>query len=639
AALGPFDLDRYAAGFAPEIAYVDRRTLGLPPAHGEEAVFRLLGTMLEVADGVTTRVDDVLALRSDALLARWTNAGIDRAGGGPSERPFLWLGVFGADGLLTRIELFDADRDDQALARFDVLTSAPSTPSAGAAARAAGRRRRVRANAATAHCARLDAAIAARDADALAALLTDRTEIIYHPSGAVYGRDGLLRSGRPFVPAPASTSRTEPLAALGNSLALFRHAVSASGVARGSFDVGTYELDVVALVEADAQDRAVRAEVFAEDHLGQAIVRLYERHAELLPDSESRAPARPTARSAESPFDPFNIDIAGALHPEIEFLDHRLIGFEPTRGAEQLLTRLRTLETVATDVAVGIDGVLSLRANGLLVSWTQRGTAREGGGTFETTFLLLWVFGPDGLATHQEIFPSDREGEAIARFDELTGELPPTMPSRAVAQRNRRVRPNAATANDAGIAAAIAAQDGDALATLFAESLENVEHPTGAVYHREGVLRGFRSLLAARDPQYRQEPLATLCDALALCRVSWGASGLVGGKFDVGAYETDGIYFIEVDAHGRRLRTERFLVERLGDAVARLYERYAELLPEGPARTRAAATARSAAAMVGPIDVARWAPALAPALEFADHRHVSLESGQGAQAYLRSLQA
>src|SRR5215475_2468922 len=119
--------------------------------------------MLEVADDVTTRIDDVLALRSDALLLRWTNVGIDRVGGGAYERPFLWLGVSGADGLLTRIELFDADRADQALARFDALTSAPSAPSAGAAARAAGGRRRVQANAATAHVARVDPALAARD--------------------------------------------------------------------------------------------------------------------------------------------------------------------------------------------------------------------------------------------------------------------------------------------------------------------------------------------------------------------------------------------------------------------------------------------------------------------------------------------
>src|SRR5262249_26518973 len=189
--------------------------------------------------------------------------------------------------------------------------------------------------------------------------------------------------------------------------------------------------------------------------LSDALARLYAWHAHLLPDGPARARAAATARSVEALFDPFNIDrIAGALHPAIEFLDHRPLGFEPTRGAEQLLTRLRTLNSVATDIVVGIDDVLSLRSNGFLVHFVQCGTARDGGGSFETIFLLSWIFGPDGLATHQELFPSDGEKEAIARFDELTGELPATTPSRAVAQRKRRVRPNAASASAVAFEAA-----------------------------------------------------------------------------------------------------------------------------------------------------------------------------------------
>src|SRR5262249_10275018 len=155
------------------------------------------------------RIDDVLALRDYALLVRWTNFGTDRTSGGAYERHFLWLGVSGTDGLLTRIELFDADRDDQALARFDVLTSAPPAPSTGAAARASGRRRRLQPNAATAHVARVDAAVAARDADALPALYADQTEVVHHPSGAVYGRDGVLASWRAVMRVPDATSRHE----------------------------------------------------------------------------------------------------------------------------------------------------------------------------------------------------------------------------------------------------------------------------------------------------------------------------------------------------------------------------------------------------------------------------------------------
>jgi hypothetical protein len=35
----------------------------------------------------------------------------------------FWATPFGADGLAMRIEVFDIDRDAQALARFDALTT------------------------------------------------------------------------------------------------------------------------------------------------------------------------------------------------------------------------------------------------------------------------------------------------------------------------------------------------------------------------------------------------------------------------------------------------------------------------------------------------------------------------------------
>src|SRR5262249_2359903 len=94
---------------------------------------------------------------------------------------------------------------------------------------------------------------------------------------------------------------------------------------------------------------------------------------------------------------------------------------------------------------------------------------------------------------------------------------------------------------------------------------------------------------------------------------------------------------IEVDAQGQRRRTELFAVDRLGDAVARLYERYAQLLPDGPERERAAATARSVATLEGPVKVDRWATAIARGAETADHRTLGLGRARGADALLRGL--
>src|SRR5262249_44041765 len=140
ALLGPFDLDRFATGIAPTLDAVDYRHVALEPSHTAEAWLRGLRSLLEVADGVTNQIEDVLAAQPATFLVRLRNFGTDRAGGGAYERHFLWLGRFGPDGLLARLELFEVEHVDTALARFDALTAdaAPRRPA-----------RRVRPNAAT----------------------------------------------------------------------------------------------------------------------------------------------------------------------------------------------------------------------------------------------------------------------------------------------------------------------------------------------------------------------------------------------------------------------------------------------------------------------------------------------------------
>src|SRR5262249_5191781 len=152
----------------------------------------------------------------------------------------------------------------------------------------------------------------------------------------------------------------------------------------------------------------------------------------------------------------------------------------------------------------------------------------------------------------------------------------------------RRVRANAATANAVRMVAAVAARDPDAFDTLFTDDVGVIHHPTGAVYERLGALANYRRIFRAEDLTFAKEPLATLGDSLALTRTSWSASATSGGRFDVGAYESSEIDLIEGDAQGRCRRREVFATDRLGDAIARLYQRYADLLPDGPARTRAA---------------------------------------------------
>jgi class 3 adenylate cyclase len=611
----------YGTELASDIEWFDHRSVGIGSLHGREALLRHFRALLELTETWAARVDDILCLRADALLVRWTNSGTQRAGGGAYERHLLQLWAFGADGLVRRWEQFDAEQEAEALARFDELTAEPP-PTRPV-------RRRVRSNAATANAARLNAAIAARDADAILALVSEGFEGVLHPTGLVLDRQETLAWWRLFFADRDAGFRAEPLAVLGDSLALCCQTWAGSASDDAALDVGPYQRDVFALIEADAQARVERLEVFDFDRLASAVARLYERYAELLPDGPERRRAAAIARSVAV----WNGDLeryAASLAPSVEVRDHRILGTWSLRGAEEFL-RHWSAQLGVGSVDVRDHELLALEPDAFLVRRTWFGADRVGGGAFEMENLALFAFGADGLVTRVELFDTDRDAEALARFDELA-EPPAPPPTR------RRVRPNAATATVARTNAAVAARDSDALAPWHSDRLEAVLHATGAVLDRQQALDWWSlSFEEDRGGGFRVEPIATLGDSLVLSRNSWIGTASAGPRFDIGAYQMDSFHLVEVDAEARLERVEVFAEDRLGDAVAHLYERYAELLPEGPARARAAAIARSVAAALGPYEIGRYAEGFAPDIRYEDRRTLGLGSARGAEAVLRVL--
>src|SRR5262249_39332764 len=148
--------------------------------------------------------------------------------------------------------------------------------------------------------------------------------------------------------------------------------------------------------------------------------RLYERYADLLPDGPERARAAATARSVAVVMGPIDPDcFATAFAPAIEVVDHRILGTWSASGAEAALQHHRSLLEVA-DGIVREDDIIDLCPDALLVRRMNFGTVRASGGAYERQFILLSLFGTDGLVSHWEFFDPDREAEALARFDELT---------------------------------------------------------------------------------------------------------------------------------------------------------------------------------------------------------------------------
>src|SRR5262249_41445931 len=61
----------------------------------------------------------------------------------------------------------------------------------------------------------------------------------------------------------------------------------------------------------------------------------------------------------------------------------------------------------------------------------------------------------------------------------------------------RRLQANAATAMAACLDAAVAARDPAKLASLFADELKAMNHPTGTVHDQQGILASFNALMRA----------------------------------------------------------------------------------------------------------------------------------------------
>src|SRR5437868_4721058 len=156
---------------------------------------------------------------------------------------------------------------------------------------------------------------------------------------------------------------------------------------------------------------------------------------------------------------------------------------------------------------------------------------------------------------------------------------------------------------------------------------------TAATYGAEGIQTGARRLLQSPAARARHTPLATLGDSWSLVRRELSGAG--GGRFDVGAYEIVDVAIHGTDERGRLRHCEIFAAERLRAAVARLYERYAESLPEGSARSRASGVARTLATFDGPLDADRITHRCTSSVECVDHRTLGTWSSRGKEEWLR----
>jgi class 3 adenylate cyclase/ketosteroid isomerase-like protein len=582
----------------------------------------------EAAVGLATAAVEIAAT-TDALLdhadARLALAAASRAAGNHTKADAeerrareLWEAK-GATILAERAGANDDGRGSH--------TSSSATAGAHSSPAGSPQQRVSRANAASALAERFTAAFAARDRDDLSACLSATYEQIEHSTASRFARDEVLNSLENLLRSDAPYFEMRVLVTLGPSLCLALRRSGADGADAERYDVGAYETEAFHVIETDGDGLLKRSEFFAPDRLNEAIACLYERYADRRPDGPQRDRSFSVCRAMSAMLTaPTDVDrVAPMLSPDFESVDHRPLSTWSLRGADAWIEHISALNEVADHIDMRADDVLAVTPSALLIRRTHSGIDHRGGGAYERTFVVLWAIDEGGRFTLAEWFDEEKTDDALARFDELTA-----LSGRSAAAP-RRVEPNAATALDERLTAAIAARDIDAIERDIAENFEYVHHPTGTQYEKRGFVDQWRLGFAAERLGRRVELLATLGSSLMLGREWTNVSGLSDENLEsFGPAEIHDVFISEVDEGGCR-RVEIFAPERLSNAVARLYELYAELSPEGPERERVLRVAPALAAQLGAPEREGFDTAWDPGIEFVDHRPLGFENMRGAE--------
>jgi len=613
----------------PDVEIVDHRRVGYGGLLTRDKADEWGHATEELSEDRQIRVDAVLALTPDALLRRTTESGKLRSTGGDFENSFCSLSIFGPDGKVARQELYDGNAEATALARFDELAGA-SAPAASTQAQ-----RRVRPNAATRSLERFGSVINGRDEEALSRTFDESLHVTHHPSQATYGRREMLGTWRSILTAEHMEFRSEILASLGNTLALERHSLVLEGLVEAHVaDFGRTDFDEIALIETDEEGAWTHCEIFDAEQLLKAISRFYERYAERLADGPERVRTMAASCAVAAMIDVSDVERwATAFDPAVEAVDHRLLGSWSASGARAARAHMESLLALASEVRFRTDDILALTSELFLARVMHSGMTQAGGGGYERPFLLLSVFGSDGLVARQDYFDVGREAEALARLDGLTGTLAEPVPM------HRRVRPNAASDAMLRLASVLNARDLDAVERMHSELLETIEHDYVVSYGRGGQLDVAERMMRVPEFDIRIEPLATLGENAALVRRIATGSGKTGGNFDVGDYELEHLVVCELDEAGKFVRNELFASDRLSEALVRLYERYAELLLDGSEQERAATMAQAIRAMQDALATDSLDPSIGRDIELVDHRVLGTWNARGRDAVLEQFQS
>jgi hypothetical protein len=588
------DWGAYAAGHAPDLVCHDHRLLGWGTLHGVAAWMQRQQVLVELAPDAGARMDHVTIAEHGALRSIVISGTRD---GGTFEIAFLRVDEVDASGRICRIDLYDFDKVDDALARFAEIAAAGAIPLPPLAKPTAGTRA----------VERLYQHIDTQNWDA--ARRACAPHFTFEDRRAIVGVSGdvelMIASCIEVQALGLRSARREVLATAGDRVTVIKH-LWAAGPSDGRVEV---EYLTVHEIDADGLYTTIRLFDAADPLVAQR--EAWARWAAIDP---TMAEMTTNLGAVGDAWNAKDLDRLRALLAEdLAAEDHRRTGIGRSEGREAYLQSVAVLWELAPDSRLDVGLVWLVHAPHGGVHLCRRSGRLPDGGEFVAEFLVLIVLERE-LAVRLEVFEVDAADAALARFAALRPD-PLRIPPNAVARTLDRVQ------------AAVRAGDDGAVMALFAPSCV-VEDRRALFRTSSTVGEGRGNVRWAMDGGWTGTStlIATAGDRLALHRIVW-STGDAGARAEIETFNVD-----EVDADARLVRSLIFDPDDRAAAFRALGYRHLQI-------TRPSAMARVEALRAADGDLTRLRAAFPDDFFFHDRRRTGLGKIDGADAYVRSVVA
>jgi class 3 adenylate cyclase len=508
----------------PDWVNVDRRRMTM---YAPGDVFKYVRGGWNYISDISFRIEAVHQLTNLGAVVTHTGRGTSQEGFDAEWREIHVMTVEG--DLFNRSEMFDEADLDDALARFEELNQ--PTPHLE--------------NAASRVDKRFQACFAARDWDVMAKMLSDgfsiedRRRVVN--MGNSHGRDAEL-TVHAYATVGTQNVKSTVIATRAQRVALNHYRFSGPDQRADAFRV-----EMLAVVEIDADERMAAVVVFDADDIDAAITELDARYIA----GEAAAHARTWSVIAGALIAHNRREIA-ATTPDVASIDHRRVAaFAPDQGIEYI----RAGWDLDQNINIYIETANRVNDLGAVFTWAGYGTSHEGFDAEWRGVTLMTVAGE--MISRIEVFDEADLDAAIARFDQLSQPAP-------------RLE-NAASQAYQRIWAYFAARDWEAITKMVADNFSSDDRRRGmnaGIRHGRGA--DIEDLQASADIGFTirmVDVVATRGDRLALTRVR--ASGR-----DPETIQGDAPNVVEIDDNGRIANVVVFDLEDFDAAIAELDARY-----------------------------------------------------------------